>query len=180
MWLCTWVIHGISCKSRCKCSISVWCFVKYHSGDRGNIFWLTGSILAGTWNSLQPRQDLAGSQTSFTIIGQRTNINRAVSKSTVINFMSFKRKRGFQPFEIVFFLMDNYTVWWYLISVYLWMLPKLQLVLPYELDLDIQLQSNLADSSEISSALVLQKVIFFKENWRQLNVDENKKHEVRF
>lgn len=60
------------------------------------------------------------------------------------------------------------------------MLPKLQLVLPYELDLDTQLRSNLADSPEISSALVLQKVIFFKENWRQLNVDENKKHEVGF
>lgn len=44
------------------------------------------------------------------------------------------------------------------------MLLKLLLVLPYELDLGTQLQSNLADSPEISSGFVLQEVIFFKEN----------------
>lgn len=125
IWLHTRVTHSISRWSRCKCGISIQYFVKYHSGDKGSIFWLTASILAGTWNSLQPHQDLAGSQTPFTIMGHHTNINGAVSKpAVIINFTSFKRKRGFQPFERIF-QMNNYTVWWCLISVYLWMLLKL-------------------------------------------------------
>lgn len=168
IWLCTWVMHSLSHWSRCKCGISFWFFIKYQSGDKGSIFWLTASILAGTWNSLQPHQDLAGSQTPFTIMGHHTNINRAISKpAVIINFMSFKRKRGFQPFERIF-QMNNYTVWWCLISVYLWMLLKLQLVVPYELDLEIQLLFNLADSLEMSSSFLLQDVIF----WRKLKATE--------
>lgn len=60
------------------------------------------------------------------------------------------------------------------------MLLKLLLVLPYELDLDKQLQFNLADSPEISSGFVLQEVVFFKENWGWFYVDGNNKNETVF
>lgn len=53
-------------------------------------------------------------------------------------------------------------------------------MLPYELDLDKQLQFNLADSPEISSGFVLQEVIFFKENWGWFYVDGNNKNESVF